>query len=95
MAKGFADTKIDRATTVHGDHGRIETRTTTVIHDVAWLQKRHDGPGLKAVAMIESKQEINGKTEQETRFYSTSLIMEAALLGPAVHSHWGVENGQA
>ncbi len=92
MAKGFADTRISRATTVDGDHGRIETRTTTVIHDVGWLQKRHDWPGLKAVAMIESQREINGKTERETRFYLTSLIMEAALLGPAVRSHWAVEN---
>jgi predicted transposase YbfD/YdcC len=47
---------------------------------------------LKAVAMIESQREINGKTEQETRFYLTSLIMEAALLGPAIRSHWAVEN---
>lgn len=91
-AKGFADTKISRATTVDGDHGRIETRTTTVIHDVAWLHKRHDWPGLKAIAMIESQREINGKTEQETRFYLTSLVMEAALLGPTVRSHWAVEN---
>ena len=92
MAKGFADTKISRDTTVDGDHGRIETRTTTVIHDVGWLQKRHDWPGLKAVAMVESRREINGKTEQETRFYLTSLVMEAALLGPTVRSHWAVEN---
>lgn len=91
-ANGFADTKISRATTVDGDHGRIETRTTTVIHDVIWLQKRHGWPGLKAVAMIESQREINGKTERETRFYITSLTMEAVLLGPAIRSHWAVEN---
>jgi hypothetical protein len=34
-ARGFKDTKISRDETVDGDHGRIETRTTTVIHDVA------------------------------------------------------------
>ena len=92
MAKGFADTKISRSTTVDGDHGRIETSTTTVIHDVGWLQKRHNWPGLKAIAMIESQREINGKTEQKTRFYITSLVREAALLGPAVRSHWAIEN---
>src|SRR6202035_3441732 len=37
-AKGFADTETTSDTTIDGDHGRIETRTTTVIHDVAWLQ---------------------------------------------------------
>jgi predicted transposase YbfD/YdcC len=91
-AKGFADTEISRDTTIGGDHGRIETRTTTVIHDVHWLQQRHDWPGLKAVVVVESSREISGKTEQETRFYLTSLVMAAALLGPVVRSHWAIEN---
>ena len=46
-ANGFKDTKISRHETVDGDHGRIETRTYTVIQDVAWLQERHDWPGLQ------------------------------------------------
>jgi predicted transposase YbfD/YdcC len=37
-ARDFQDTPISRDETIDGDHGRIETRTTTVIHDVAWLQ---------------------------------------------------------
>ena len=91
-AAGFKDTKISRDQTVDGDHGRIETRTTTVIHDVAWLQKRHDWPGLKAVVMVESTREIAGKFEQETRFYITSLVLLAHLLGPIIRSHWAIEN---
>jgi predicted transposase YbfD/YdcC len=91
-ARSFADTKISQDTTVDGDHGRIETRTTTVIHDVAWLQKRHDWPGLKGIVMVESSREIGGKTEQETRFYITSLVLLASLMGPIVRSHWTVEN---
>ena len=91
-ARGFADTEISQNTVIDGDHGRIETRTTTVIHDVKWLQKRHEWPGLKAVVMVESRREISGKTEQETRFYITSLVMVAALLGPVVRSHWAIEN---
>lgn len=77
-ANGFKDTAISRDQTVDGDHGRIETRTTTVIHDVAWLQERHNWPGLKGVVMVESIREIDGKTEQETRFYITSLLLLAA-----------------
>ena len=91
-ARGFVDTKLTRDTTVDGDHGRIETRTTTVIDDVEWLQERHDWPGLKAMVMVESRREINGKTEHETRFYLTSLVMVAALIGPIVRSHWSIEN---
>ena len=91
-AKHFSDTKISQDTTIDGDHGRIETRTTTVIHDVEWLQRRHGWPGLKAVVMVESSREINGKTEQERRFYLTSLVMLAHLLGPVARSHWSIEN---
>ncbi len=91
-AVSFKDTKISRDQTVDGDHGRIETRTTTVIHDVAWLQERHDWPGLKAVVMVESTREIGDKIERETRFYITSLVLLASLLGPIVRSHWAVEN---
>jgi predicted transposase YbfD/YdcC len=91
-ARGFADSKISQDETVDGDHGRIETRKTTVIHDVDWLQKRHNWPGLKAIVMVESTREIQGKTEQQTRFYLTSLVMMAALLGPVIRSHWAIEN---
>lgn len=91
-AAGFNDTTISRDQTVDGDHGRIETRATTVIHDVAWLQERHDWPGLKAVVMVESTREIAGKIEQETRFYISSMALLAHLLGPIIRSHRAIEN---
>ena len=49
-----------------------------VIHDLAWLNHRHDWPGLKAVAVVDSTREINGKTEKETGFYITSLTAPAS-----------------
>ena len=70
---GFKDVVISRHETVDGDHGRIETRSYTVFHDVEWLQQRHDWPGLKAVVMVESQREIEAKISNETRFYITSL----------------------
>ena len=99
-ARGFADTKISQDTTVDGGHGRVEqrrspdikTRTTTVIHDVTWLQKRHNWPGLTAIVVVESCREISGKVEWETRYHVTSLALLAALLGPVVRSHWAIEN---
>jgi predicted transposase YbfD/YdcC len=91
-AKGFKDSKISQHTTVDGDHGRIETRTYTVIHDVAWLQERHAWPGLKGVVMVESTREIGEKIEQETRFYITSLVWLASQLGPVIRAHWAIEN---
>jgi predicted transposase YbfD/YdcC len=91
-AADFKDARISRDETVDGDHGRIETRTTTVVHDVAWLQERHGWPGLKAVVIVESSREIGDKIERETRFYITSMILLANVLGPIVRSHWAVEN---
>ncbi len=91
-AKGFSDTATSVKETVDGDHGRIETRRATVIHDVAWLKERHDWPGLKGVVIIESTREIGGREERETRYYLTSSSWRAERLGPMVRDHWAVEN---
>lgn len=92
-ANDFRDTVISQYKTVDADHGRIETRTYTAIHDVEWLQERHDWPGLEGVIMVESRRESDGKVTQETRFYITSLILLANLVGPMIRDHWMIENG--
>ena len=91
-ANGFKHTTISRDRSVDADHGRIETRDVTVIHDVAWLQERHAWPGLNRIIMVESSREFSDRTERETRLYLTSLNTQAAVLGPIVRSHWAVEN---
>jgi predicted transposase YbfD/YdcC len=91
-AKGFRDTTVSRHETVDGDHGRIETRTYTAFHDVAWLQERHEWPGLQGFIMVESTREIGDRIERETRFYITSLLWFAAQLAPVVRGHWTIEN---
>jgi predicted transposase YbfD/YdcC len=91
-ANGFKDTTVSRHETVDGDHGRIETRTYTAIHDVEWLQKRHGWPGLQGVVMVESQREIDGRITKETRFYITSLVLLANAIGPMIRDHWAVEN---
>ena len=92
-AVAFKNTSVSQDTTVDGDHGRIETRTVTVFHDIGWLQDSHQWPGLKSVVMVESERETNGKAETETRFYITSLTLLANAVGPMIRSHWMVENG--
>jgi predicted transposase YbfD/YdcC len=91
-ARDFKDTTISRAETIDADNGRIETRTTTIIHDVDWIQERHGWPGLNAVAIVESTREFSDKVERETRYYITSLVMLAHLLGPVIRAHWAIEN---
>jgi predicted transposase YbfD/YdcC len=91
-ANGFKDTAISRHETVDGDHGRIETRKYTVLHDVSWLRERHSWPGLKAIVMVESTRETGAKIETETRFYLTSLKDTADRIATAVRGHWAIEN---
>src|SRR5215210_5317624 len=65
---------------------------TTVIHDVSWLQERHDWPGLKGVVIVDSIREIGRAIERETRLFITSLSLPAKSLAVIVRSHWAVEN---
>jgi hypothetical protein len=62
------------------------------IHDVKWLQKRHDWPGLQGAVMVESQREIDGRSTKETRFHITSLVLLDNAIGPMIRDHWAVEN---
>jgi len=88
----YKDTTISTHETLDADHGRIETRNYTVIHNADWLQARHQWPGLNAVVVVESQRDINGKIANETRFYITSLVMLATAIGPMIRAHWAIEN---
>jgi predicted transposase YbfD/YdcC len=97
-ANDFRDTTVSRHQTIDGDHGRVETRDITVIHDVGWLQERHAWPGLASLVIVQSTRVIPGPTrdadkiEHETRFYITSLVLIASLVGPLIRDHWAIEN---
>ena len=75
--------------TVDGDHGRIETRTSMVSTDIAWLQADHDWPGLTAGSRV---REMADKTTTETAYYLLSTPITPERFGEVVRSHWGVEN---
>lgn len=89
----YKDISIDRHQTIEKSHGRIETRIVIATSDIDFLKTTHKWPGLKSVVMIESRRETAEKCEREYRFYISSLRADAARLGEAVRSHWGIENG--
>jgi len=91
-ANGFKDTTVSRHETVDGDHGRVETRKYTVLHDISWLKERHNWPGLSSIVMVESTRETGPKIETETRFYIASLQDTADQIATAVRTHWAIEN---
>jgi predicted transposase YbfD/YdcC len=82
-----------RHTTVEGDHGRIETRTSEVVSDITWLQEHHQWPGLAAIGKITRHREIAGKTATETAYYLLSTPLSAERFAQAARDHWGIENG--
>ena len=92
-ASKYADCSPSQHQTLEKSHGRIETRTVTVIGAIDWLKERHPWAGLASIAMVESCREIAGKSERESRFYITSLPAVAERIGSAIRGHWGIENG--
>ena len=92
-ANNYANCTPSQHETLEKSHGRIETRTVTVVGAIDWLKERHAWTGLASIVMVESCREMAGKSERESRFYITSLPALAERIGSAIRGHWGIENG--
>ena len=91
----FKDLRHGTATTVDGDHGRIETRTIHVIWDVKHLgDLAKQWPGLRSLVMIEATREVNEKTSVEKHYYISSLDRrhKAETILARARGHWSIEN---
>lgn len=88
----FRHSQVDIYENREESHGRIEIRRCYSTDDVEWLNQRHAWPGLCSIVMIEAERTSRGKTQIETRFYLTSLAMDAEKAANAIRSHWQVEN---
>ena len=73
-------------------HGRDETRTATVCHDIGPLQDAHRRPGLAAIGKVESVRVSEGRTHTETRYCIMSRKMSPEDFLKAVRNHWAIEN---
>lgn len=93
-----AELTIQRSQTVDGEHGRIETPSHAICHDVDWLfsDRRYPGefrfPGLAAIGMVASETERNGTIEREKRYYLCSTRLDVDRFARIVCGHWGIEN---
>lgn len=81
-------------TQVAKEHGRIETRTCSVIQNLRWIGQSPEWTALKSVIKIESiREEIStGKITEQTRCYISSLGKPAEYFNKAIRAHWGIEN---
>lgn len=97
----FADpltTGVETTCEVDKDHGRIETRATSVSHAVGWIigDRRHPGeprfPHLRTLVRTTTRTEARGRISDQTRYFISSARLSPAEAARAVRSHWGVES---
>jgi predicted transposase YbfD/YdcC len=80
---------------VDNTHGRLEIRECWAISGEEYLnyvRSREDWKGLKTVARIRSERRIGEKVEIKTRYFISSLCLNAKAFLKAKRSHWGIEN---
>src|SRR3546814_20442540 len=75
--RNFHECQISQNTTVDGDHGRIATRATTVIHNLDWLPKDHGWPGLKPVVIVASIRQTADKATHQPPLHLTPAPLPA------------------
>lgn len=73
-------------------HGRNEYRRVWVQHDIDWLYRAEQWPGLKSLVLVESERTVRGRTSRERRAYISSLDAPAERMATLVRGHWHVEN---
>jgi predicted transposase YbfD/YdcC len=76
-------------------HGRIETRTCSVITNFEFIEDNSKWKNLHSIIKIESIREFKNSTktiETATRYYISNLKAEAKDFQNAIRSHWAIEN---
>lgn len=97
----FADprtTGLETLVVSDKDHGRLETRTYWVSHEVDWLSGARRYPGEPRFAALQSlvktttRTERRGKLSEETRYFISSAPLTPARAAQAIRGHWGIES---
>ena len=92
--KGRVEVDVD----LDKGHGRIETRTVSVLRQVDWLDGDRRFPGevrfvdARAIVRVEARTELKDRSRFDTRYYITSCARSATALGQIIRGHWGIEN---
>jgi predicted transposase YbfD/YdcC len=79
---------------VDSGHGRVEIRTCTVVDQLKFFDTKDQWAGLKSVVKIEAQRttKLDGKTQNETRYYISNCSANAERLNYIVRKHWSIEN---
>lgn len=74
-------------------HGRLETRECRVLAAPEWLHERKAWRDLTSIVQVTSTRTVAGNTTKHTRYFLTSLPLDAERALRAARFHWGIENG--
>lgn len=92
----FTEPDMDYVKQVSSGHGRVETRECWVIGDPEWLaqlRQKSRWPRLRCVVKIEAMRSTDDKRKRrETRYYISSLPVDAHHVLTVSRAHWEVEN---
>ena len=86
---------LKTSTDVDLGHGRIETRTASVITDFKFIEQNNKWKKLKSIIKIESIREFknsNKPIETATRYYISNLNADPKNFEKNIRLHWGIEN---
>jgi predicted transposase YbfD/YdcC len=92
LENDFADQPVRRYEMQEKGHGREETRYYFICPVPKDLPDRARWAGLKAIGMVISNTQRNGKDCNEVRYYILSKYLAARRFTAAVRGHWGIEN---
>lgn len=83
---------IESHKTVDKGHGRIEVREYFHSDEIAALPRVKEFFGAQSIGMVRAKRIIGEKETSRTRYYISSLPLDAAEFARAVRAHWSIEN---
>jgi len=84
--------KCEYTKTVEKARCGIEKREYWQTDDISWLAQKKDWAGLKSVAMTRNTIDRNGVKTTETRYFISSLPLNALTVARAIRGHWMVES---
>jgi predicted transposase YbfD/YdcC len=82
-----------RSTQRSQGHGRVETRWCDAVPVPATLRHRDEWQDLRSICRVTRAWAEGGQEKSEVRYFISSLPADAKVLGKAILSHWGIENG--
>lgn len=74
-------------------HGRVEVRQCRQLEiKQSWLTDADKWSHIKTVVCVEAERHVDDKVTTESRYYISSLGLNAERLNGIIRNHWGVKN---